>query len=681
MKIKKEFIGKILISFIAALGCALCFFPAQAVEYGQMGGRPTNSDPDVPGSEAWFIYSIPPGQMKEDSVTVLNLYEQDWDALIYAADSVKSAGGGFALKQESEEKREVGSWVIFYPDPRPSFSEKFFEGEKKIFEVCSGGKERFKGEYGLEEAQVDELSSWCEGKREIKISLKSQEKREIPFVITIPEGADVGEHTGGILIQKVNKDESQDQSGSRVMLTTRVGVRIYETVPGDIIKKLSFRDFSIKKNYSEFFMPWDAEKKAKFREYVIGSVAKNEGNASIDFSEKIIIHNKLFGKDEIIEGRTFQVLRGDDFSSTLAWKAPGIGWLSFSKQYEYADTNNNVQIITSETVNKLFLPWREIVIIVMVLVLLALVYGGWRYYHKRRYGGVGWEQYEVSESESVVSLADKFDISWKILAKTNDIKAPYLLEAGRTILVPKGFGSIKDGEIEKEKKEEEKDRIDGNMSEKIVPKTISIKKEDVFAAKMEKVQAAPEENEKVETSKSRKGLYLKIVAVALVLVSLAVIIIMVFIKGGVRIRISQQNNQEKTITEITNNLPSKVPSNDVQRSEAVSSEEENTNSDNAEKREQWAEKKDLSIVVLNGGAAPGMAGKVKIILESGGKKVSDARNAQERNYSGTNLYYVREAKEVAETVKELLDKNGYLCNIEESDKHKQDGDIVVLLGK
>ena len=106
------------------------------------------------------------------------------------------------------------------------------------------------------------------------------ERRDLLFVIYIPETVEVGEHTGGIFIQKKSKDEAEQGNGSKVMLTTRVGVRIYETVPGEIFRKLSFSDFQIAKNFSEFFLPWDKIKKEKFKmglNLLMYSIRRKEG--------------------------------------------------------------------------------------------------------------------------------------------------------------------------------------------------------------------------------------------------------------------------------------------------------------------------------------------------------------------------------------------------------------------
>lgn len=426
----------LLSSFLFLLFFALGIYEAKAIEYGQMGGRPTYYDPSIPDSQSWFIYSLDPGVTKEDSLTVANLYEESWVAVIYAADSIKSSSGGFALRQLSEPKEAVGSWVKFYPDPKPEFANKIFEEKKTIDEVCKVSGEDLEKNYELDGDKIRELNEWCKGKDLVELEMGSGEKKELLFVISIPADADVGEHTGGILIQKKSKDEAEQGNGSKVMLTTRVGVRIYETVPGEIIRKLNFSDFRISKNFSEFFLPWDKIKKEKFKEYLITSKINNPGNASTDFSEKINIYNKITRKAEVIEGRNFQILRGDDFVSSLAWKGPRLAYLNFQKEYRYKDSNGNEQVIQSQAINKWFIPWREMVIFILFALVAGAFYFAWKKYQNKYYGGIGWVDYIIKEGDTIQSLSTKFGVDWKVLVKTNKLKAPYILEAGHTIKVP-----------------------------------------------------------------------------------------------------------------------------------------------------------------------------------------------------------------------------------------------------
>lgn len=51
----------------------------------------------------------------------------------------------------------------------------------------------------------------------------------IPFTITVPKNASVGEHNGCILIQEKKNSPKEDQAG--MSLSVRTGIRVAVTVP------------------------------------------------------------------------------------------------------------------------------------------------------------------------------------------------------------------------------------------------------------------------------------------------------------------------------------------------------------------------------------------------------------------------------------------------------------------
>lgn len=128
-----------------------------AIEYGGFGGRPAYPRADNPRTESIFIHTLEPGAIQKEGITVINNSSEPKTVLVYAADSTPSTGGAFACKQFAEQQTDVGSWIK------------------------------------LE-------------KTEIKLNAGSTQL--IPFTITVPTNASVGEHNGCILIQekKTKKD-------------------------------------------------------------------------------------------------------------------------------------------------------------------------------------------------------------------------------------------------------------------------------------------------------------------------------------------------------------------------------------------------------------------------------------------------------------------------------------------
>lgn len=169
---------------------------ASAAETGRLGAHPTTFDATNPYSRSWFIYSLPAGQTKTDSVTVVNQTDSAINVKLYPVDATTTQDGTFALRNENEPRKDVGAWV------------KLAKSE---------------------------------------ITLGPKDRQEVAFTITIPEHATIGDHAGGIIIQEAKPTQKQ-HDGMHVNIVSRLGVRIYQTVPGDQQLDLSITSFEQIKN-------------------------------------------------------------------------------------------------------------------------------------------------------------------------------------------------------------------------------------------------------------------------------------------------------------------------------------------------------------------------------------------------------------------------------------------------
>ncbi len=166
--------------------------PVLAVSSQTISANPTNPSPSDPRSKSWFIYSLPAGVTKKDTVTVENNSNQPITLKVYAADSLKTSQGGFALANEDAAKKGLGSWV-----------------KLSVAEVTLG----------------------------------PNEERNIPFTISIPAQTPTGEYSGGIIFQETQPQKFTGGNGVGINVISRVGVRIYETVPGVNQLSLAVKDF------------------------------------------------------------------------------------------------------------------------------------------------------------------------------------------------------------------------------------------------------------------------------------------------------------------------------------------------------------------------------------------------------------------------------------------------------
>lgn len=168
----------------------------QAVSYGGLGIYPNESEVDKSNSrtKAWFIYTLEPGETKEGKVDIINTSEESIEVKVYPVDAVTTKDGAFAPQPEDREKIDVGAWIRL--------------AESEIF-------------------------------------LGPKETKTVDFTVKVPENAEVGDHIGAIIAQA--KELPEVGGGTAMRVVTRIGSRMYITIPGDIVKELKFTEFTWEK--------------------------------------------------------------------------------------------------------------------------------------------------------------------------------------------------------------------------------------------------------------------------------------------------------------------------------------------------------------------------------------------------------------------------------------------------
>ncbi|MEK7529157.1 MAG: DUF916 domain-containing protein [Patescibacteria group bacterium] len=296
--------------FAVIVGIVIFNSTVYAAEFGGVGGRPAYPDPDDKRTRQWFIYTLNSGETKKDEVLIQNNGDDTVTVMLYPADSTPSTDGGFALEQMVEPRDFVGAWTT------------------------------------LEKTEV---------------TVGPHESIAVPFSITVPNDPSlgVGEYSGGILIQKIAKEPAAEGG---LQLLTRVGVRIYVTIPGDIVKKLSLENLSI-----------DLDKEKKL--YSTATTIKNEGNVSQDITINMAVENvtpligRFFKTFPIKNERNFQVLRGTSFTSNFEFPKPLIGKLSVKTEALY---ENKLQRLETAPLIFWVPPDRNVVILFVLIIVFAI---------------------------------------------------------------------------------------------------------------------------------------------------------------------------------------------------------------------------------------------------------------------------------------------------------------------
>jgi len=372
---------------VALLSVALIGSSTTLAEGGNIGGRPALPRKDEPRSESIFIHTIKPDQTIPDAVVVSNNSSKTQDVDVYAVDAIPTNTGAFTCKQRAESVTDAGKWI-----------------------------------------KLDKQT----------VTLKPDQSRIVDFTITAPSNADVGEHNACIVLEQANDNS---QISGNLIIRTRSAIRVALTIPGELHRKVAIDAFKVTQD-SNSGQTYDV-------------ILKNTGNVSADANVKVDLSN-LAGRMSIYSnGGQYPVLAGDKLELSYSNdKLPFFGgWyratvsVSYNKDAGSWSTHDPKQLATVRMAPVVvFITPQPGALVIMIVVLLVVIWLVWFILtEKRRRDRMInlWKPHKVKEGETIQSLAERTGVRWKKIAKLNRLKAPYVLEEGKVIYLPKKRQQIK----------------------------------------------------------------------------------------------------------------------------------------------------------------------------------------------------------------------------------------------
>lgn len=381
--IRRSSIKRVLSSTLAVTITTLAVVAVAATSVqaapSYVGGRPANPRADNPRTNEIFIHTLNHGETASDGAVVVNNTDDQKVIKVYVTDGIRSSDGALGCREESAERTKVGAWV------------------------------------SLEQHEV---------------TLEPRSRTVVNFTVTVPEGADVGEHNGCIVYQV--KNETPMLNGN-VRIYTRSATRISVTVPGDLRKNIDIASLT-------------AENKKGTQHYRL--TLKNTGNVSADTQAELTL-NGLFGGEFYRNSGRYPILPDSEQFVPYTNEKPPIwgGWYWVNATIAYDKRPNTFGAIDkAHAVEKhadrqlVFIMPHPVVLLGLfglVLILMSILF--FVLYRRREKQDAlrNWPIHTVKQAETIKSIADKQDIGWRKLAKLNDIKAPYTLSPGDKIRVPK----------------------------------------------------------------------------------------------------------------------------------------------------------------------------------------------------------------------------------------------------
>lgn len=342
-----------------------------------IGGKPANPDGSNARTKTIFVKKLAPGAAVSDAVAVTNSSSEAKTIMVYATDSVPSSGGAFACAQAVETPKKAGKWIAL---------------------------------------------------SETAVAIPAGATVTVPFSITVPQDAEPGETNGCIVLQE--KKEATVEGG--ISLNFRTAIRVAILVEGDIRKDVSTVGLDVS---------------SKGANVTVSPVVKNTGNVSVDVDVTGQLKT-LFGTVIREHTDTFPLLRDQVTSWNIELPKPYWGGfvqatyrLSYDGSDNYIGTKNGeTKLVTIDGPSKLyFVPPSLFALCVELFVLIfgigALIRFGLVRTHRRAVA-LDWKEYKVKSGEQLQKIATRYGISWRLLARSNKIKAPYNLATGQIIKVP-----------------------------------------------------------------------------------------------------------------------------------------------------------------------------------------------------------------------------------------------------
>jgi LysM repeat protein len=341
-------------------------FSALGISGDGLIAYPTTSDPNNPLSQTWFIYNLAPGKSKEDSLTIKNNSDQQASVSLYAVDSTTNNMGEFALEEENASRDYIGKWIKLETN---------------------------------------------------RLTLEPKEEKRVKFTISIPEDAAVGEISGGIIIQK-DLTEAQKNTKNGFVISTRIGIRVYETVPGKTTKAASLSDANIE---------YDKSNKA----YLYTITVKNEGNVSLESAIRLNLRGTLPYQQSRTLEQNILVPPGKAQKVIFNLDKDMIGRFEADAELKYKDTDGTEKAVTVSPVPFFAYP-HDLALALGILLLLNVLFIAIlriRRIKENKYR----VDYRLRPGDNLMNLAAKLGISWKKIAKLNKLKPPYQLQEGQII--------------------------------------------------------------------------------------------------------------------------------------------------------------------------------------------------------------------------------------------------------
>ncbi len=245
---------------------------------------------------------------------------------------------------------------------------------------------------------------------------------EIPYIISIPSYASPGLYAGGILAEMIPPEKSTGQ----ITVISRKAKPIFIDVEGEKIIDYQLHEFNHING-----------KQASLFQLKVG----NTGTTFLKSDAIIEIEGSFLSEPVILDLNHPVVLQNDVYQEIIEWKnRPLFGSFTATLNftiYDYDIANDRLTKIDTirETIKFQIIPTDLILLALLILFVISCTVT--LHYYQHKYLIANCKNYTVKKGDSLKKLAENTGISWRKLAKINNLKAPFSIKTGQKLKIPK----------------------------------------------------------------------------------------------------------------------------------------------------------------------------------------------------------------------------------------------------
>lgn len=271
------------------------------------------------------------------------------------------------------------------------------------------------------ETEQKHIGTWVKFNQS-EVSIKPGETLLQPYQVSIPEKTSPGLYQGALVTEVISAISGSKQ----IKVVSRIVEPIYISVPGRKTIKYQIDQF----DYQEI----DGQPTFHLK-------ISNDSNVLLKSEVNLHIEGTLLNQPYNLSLNHPTILQGDSFEKTFRLPNPPLfGNYKASlnvKLFEYDVAKESLSEL--DTIDKelsfSLIPYHCLAVL-LVLIILIMIFERLRRRYFKDKGPEETFTHIVKRGETIVSIGESYQVSWKKITQLNKLNQPYLIRPGQTLILP-----------------------------------------------------------------------------------------------------------------------------------------------------------------------------------------------------------------------------------------------------